>query len=431
MEDKNYHSTQNLYIERSSAGIRVKVKDVKNTLNKNNEFCAVIFTNPDSDIKDGDVYRLFFKLLDEGSLKSKQGAILKCDKKNMYYMDDTYAFPIGVSYDHLDKDKVYLKVKSYKYKNGLTKAATPFYRNLSIDRKYFTDSEKNPSALAKHFKKNISNIITTDGYKVVEFDVGCFEKVPVVNVKHGFTYPTGIKIKSVDSEKNSVKALIDVNDTQMFVDIVFSSNDVPNFLCKQLYSFYVARMILKGNVVVNGNPIRYNSIEEKYVYEDPQEIAEEPKKEETSEIIFDPTSKEAKALIGKRVFYSLGIKYIEGNIGILDHIDESSNFPFKITAPDNHMDCIDAVFIRKAPDLEVKCYDFSKYDIITKLYGKIFKTKDQVDVEEEMVIGFKKVDDRWLLNGKHTSFKFKNDFTWIDGSPCGEEIEEIANNGSN
>lgn len=435
----NFHSTQGLYIERSpSLGLRIKVTNVKNTNNKKREFCAII--SNDTSLSDGDAYRLFFKLLDEGSLKTKQGGILCCDKKELYYMDNESAFPAGISLNNqLSKDgKLFFNFKTRKFINGIKEDGSSIYRALGFNEEYFPSNLKSIFDKAKWIKNNLDIIRTRDGFKIVEYLPDMYDKVPDVNVKMGKKYPKDISIKSV---------VTDTNEVSFTVDVWFAENkksytgtcvlkDAPKYLYKHLYAFYVAQLLIVG-IEIEGDLIKYNPTINEYVVlsdnepeDDPIEEKEEPAEIEpvkpvsSEEIICDP--EKAKSLIGKRVYCSTSYNMKKYVVGTLVGIKDTSDFPFEVKVKDGvpFSDCnFEGSFIKEAPQLEVKCYDFEDKNVRMSLFGKIFI--NETGTREEQVSCFEKVNGRWLLNGKFTAYKFMIDYVWSDGTRCGVTIDPV------
>lgn len=426
----NFHSTTNLRIERSpSQGVRVTAINVKNAPTKGNKITT--FINKNLDMSDGDIYRAFFKKLDDDEVKTMQGGILRCDKKKLYYVDDTFEFPKGLSFDVPTSNttgKPHYKYKTAYFENGLTVSKTPIYKSVNF---VLPPIEGTTVEVAKYIKNNLQNLRLDTGEMIVEYDEGCFEKVPDPGIKLKGKFPQKIKIKSVNSNEEVIKVAVET--TTGIITFDYSIKHISNKLFKTVYSFFVARDIFDGKL---SDIVTYNKefdvfevpVKKEKAVEDSSEKVEEKIEEkfiDSGSVIFNPNSDEAKSLVGKRVYYSNSINTLDSNVGILHEIENNNDFPFVISLTHDRKKT-KAIFIKKAPELEAKCYNFDDFDTRTMLFGLIFKTKNTVDVEEEMVTSFKKVNDRWLLNGKYTSYKFKNECVWrSDSTPCGiiEEAE--------
>lgn len=427
---ENFHSTADLRLERnSSLGVRVVVSNVTGANTKNNKITTTISNN--IDMSDGDIYRAFFKKLDNDEIKTQQGGILRCDKKRLYYVDDSFEFPKGFFYDEEMSNmtkKPYFRYKAARFENGLKALSkTSSYRNIHFEVPDFTG---NIVELAKHIHKNLNVLRTDNGETLVEYEDGYFERVPDPGIKLTGKFPKNIKIKSVNSTEKVIK--VEVKTTENTINFDYSIKNISPNLFKTVYAFYVARDIYDGNVC----EVKYNKeldvfesnspVEEDIETNTTVEDFKEKRNEENVSVIFDPTSEDAKSLIGKRVFYSNSINNLDSNVGILDSIDTNDDFPFLIRTKTNPW--YKAIFIKKSPDLEVKCYDFNDLNTRLNLFGKIFKTKNSLEVEEEMVTSFKKINDRWVLNGKITAYKLFTNYQWIDGSDCGIIVDPLEVN---
>lgn len=158
-------------------------------------------------------------------------------------------------------------------------------------------------------------------------------------------------------------------------------------------------------------------------------------------VIVDPSSEEAKKLVGKRVVVSSSYKSLSNDdnadyfqVGILREIGEDCTFPFKVSTG-NLLRTVGYCYIRGVLE------DYVPYDSVTEflnervffyqgLNNKITKkymvapiwlkkkgTQELMQVnylnKEEGLVGV--FDDKYTLKGLF------NTFTYLDGSPVGKE----------
>ena len=143
-------------------------------------------------------------------------------------------------------------------------------------------------------------------------------------------------------------------------------------------------------------------------------------------IICDPTSEEAKALIGKKVLASdsyVGLKKVDSKLckeGILERIDEDNDCPFRFGI--NLFQTYN--FIREVIEEPKKYvpYDLSKPEVRDKLRGRWYRVTEE-DIEHS-VESFAPTKYGYVISGTYTAEGFFEECTWLDGTPCGEEVTE-------
>ena len=412
--ENNFHSTKELLIDRhSSYGSRIRVKKVKNALTKDGSFVTVVF--PTIDVKDGDIYRKFFEMLDNGECKSKQGAVLKCDKKAGYYFDVSNAFPKGINFDStLSTDSmIYFKLRTIEYENG-TKEIGFKYRTVAFDVNVFPENTSNVQK-AIYLKENLSTLKTKDNCKVFEYLTDRFDKVPDTKITIVKKFPKSINVTKVDSNSGNVTFKLCFDEIGEKTYTLNVADKVPMNLHKSLYNFYIAQM-LENEGWIQSDQIKFNYATGNFkLLNKPVEVVKsKPVIAKVIKVISDPNSEEAKALIGKRVIGSQSYMMGKPIEGVLESIDLSMVSPFMVKFNDTSW----AVsFIKEAPEPEYDCYNFDDPTVRSRLMLNRFK--DECGTLEEVVTSFRNVDGRWLLNGRITSFKFLKEYTWIDGSKCG------------
>ena len=143
-------------------------------------------------------------------------------------------------------------------------------------------------------------------------------------------------------------------------------------------------------------------------------------------IICDPTSEEAKALLGKKVLASdcyVGLQKVDSKLckeGILERIAEDNDCPFRFG-----IDLFQTyTFIREVIEEKPKYvpYDLSKPEVRDKLRGRWYRKKECN--HEYCVTDFQTtMDNGWIVDFK-TAFDFLEECEWLDGTPCGEEVTE-------
>ena len=188
-----------------------------------------------------------------------------------------------------------------------------------------------------------------------------------------------------------------------------------------------------------------------------------------NEIIINPTSKEVNNYIGKEVYASLSpiqcLRIANGNYEkkdrfFLDSINPDNNFPFYIKLVEDSnpniayksFPCI----ILKDEELESKYVPFKDYGGFIKYYvsstsdnpldskiltlgGIWLKQKDTNDYsmiieirDDGVVLGDRKLKTAlYAVSGYHTSNdtttweELLNEYTFLNGSPCGKEVRTI------
>lgn len=420
---ENFHSTQNLLIDRhSSYGTRMVVNKVKNATTKKGNFAVVV--SSDVDFPKGDAFRKFFELLDKGELKNKQGGVLRCDKKTLYYFDNTESFPKGITINPLlsKNGVVCFKFKTASYIDGVNSEGGVFYRSASFDPKIFPAELKTPAEQAKYIKEHLDTIYTKDGKRIVEYLPSMFEKIPDIKVPCGIKYPKNIQIKSVSSDKKEVKVSVWCSNDLNAHNVIFNLEKVPDNLYKPVYAFYVAdKIYYSGIKTLDEGMIRFDRFNGEYAFVS-NKISEsintpnttEVKISEEDSVIVDPNDERAIALIGKRVFASHSFNMNRKFLGILQKINPDSDKPFIV-------DGNEVFTIKKAPEPKLECYDFRDKEVRKSIFGKIFVSNNG-DCEE-IVCSFKVINDRWVINGKITAYDLMNNYTWSDGSPCGQVVD--------
>jgi len=415
---ENFHSTKDVSIERNTTfGTRIVIKNVKNSNTKNGKFATVV--SSDLQISKGDVLRAFFDKLDKGEVKNQQGAVLHCDKKDSYWFDVSDQFPRGISSDpSMTRDGMtYLKFKTYRYLDGVKQQGSTYYRGAWFEDKVFPSDAVTVQAKAKYLKGHLNEVLTSDGKRIVEYVADCFDKIPALDVPCGPKYPKYIEILSICSERREVKAQISCGANGRKTHTFIINEEVPMNLYKPLYSYFIADMISKG-VAVTGGRIRYDRDTCQYVFvanedlkvDDNDQPMPAPSSVKSSNIIVDPRSDEAKALLHKRVYASNGYNMNNKFTGVLESIDADSDFPFVV-------DDKKVMFIKEASQPKLECYDFSMSDVRRNLLGKIFVSKS--GDREEMLVSFRIVNDRWVVNDKITAYDLMTKYLWADGSECG------------
>lgn len=412
--ENNFHSTKELWIDRHpSYGSRILVKHVKNAITKNGSFATIVF--PTTDVKDGDVYRKFFEMLDKGECKSKQGAILKCDKKLGYYFDVSNAFPKGITFSSARStdETLCFSIRTADYENG-TKEVHLKNKTVSFDKSAFPG---NTSIVQKahYIKDNISIVKTKDGFKLFEYAPGRFDKIPDVKTPLAKKFPKSIDVLKIDSALGKITFKLKFDNVEDKTYTIDAKDSIPMNLHKSLYAFYIAKFIGSEYWINSDNvQLNYATGNYKLVNKPVEKPVEKPVIAKIPKIIADPTSDAAKELIGKRVIGSLSYSMIIPVKGILTNINLDRNFPFEIQIGDS----VESVaFIKEAPEPKYVCYAFEDAAVRHNLMLKIFK--DEPGLLEEAVVSFKNVEGRWLLNGKITATQFLKEYCWIDGSKCG------------
>ena len=418
---EEYHSTKGLIIDRSLGGERVRIPQVSGALTKDGNMTVFVFK--DGVHSDGDVWRQFFTMLDNGELKSQQGAVLHNDKKNGWYLDKSTSFPKGLMFDPQNShdDKICFKFKTYNYKNGISRSEKLVYRTLVFSKSVFSDDLDTPHKMAWYLKNHLNETVSIGGMRIYEYLTDQFDKVPAVYVPQSNGIPTGIKILNVSTEKAQVACSIVIGGLP-FKTTVDMGRDIPMNLHRSLYVFYIAHLLSNGGITTKDGRFVYDPKTSEYKrvvsYSGSSDVKSETSN--VSKIIADPNSEAASALIGKKVIGSNAFSMVDTYAGILKSIDVSSDCPFVVAvASAGQCEDMHLTFIKEAPRPKLVCYDFSKPEVRSALYGKIYRMGEE---EEGVVCSFVKRDDRWLLNGKMTSYKFMTDCIWVDDqSPCASE----------
>lgn len=427
---ENFHSTKELLVDRHpSYGTRISVKGAKNCTSKNGRFATTV--GKSVDMTDGDAYRAFFAALDAGTLKNQQGAVLHCSKKDGYWFDVSSAFPKGIT-SHTGphtKDATYFNFRTIRYSNG-TKQLKYVYNAIGFSNEIFRNATDGLTVMplvekARFIKDNLSSIATKDGYAVVEYLTDQFEKVPWTKLPISKKMPRDIIVNSVDSTARTARATLKLKAGQGdSFSFIFDISKAPEFLHKSVYAFYIANMIERG-ITLDGKRITFDEktgcievreAEKPVIPATRTPVVIEPVKQPVAppkpKTIADPNSAEAQALIGKRVFADFSYVMSDKKVlGVLGAVDSSEACPFFVGD-------LNYPFIMEAPEPEVTCYDFSDPEVRGQLFGRKFRNEEHTF--EEMVYSFKRVDDRWMLNGTFTSFRFMNECRWlVDGTKCG------------
>ena len=149
-----------------------------------------------------------------------------------------------------------------------------------------------------------------------------------------------------------------------------------------------------------------------------------------ADIIIDPNDERAK--VGEKYWFgdNLSILLNDANEGretyeLTDvNIDFDTNRPFRIVDTDGVTSANFPCLIKpKEPQVKYEPFDLSKKEVRDKLRGKWISHKS---LEFEKMIYEIWVDVRlkiWYCNG-FTSEELFRSYTFLDGSPCGEKVEE-------
>lgn len=106
---------------------------------------------------------------------------------------------------------------------------------------------------------------------------------------------------------------------------------------------------------------------------------------------------------------------------ILIDIDDKDDFPFISGSSHGYYCCL-----IKPKDSQVKYtpYDLSKKEVRDKLRGKWIVRKDNELVNEEVIFRFAQDGIGFFHCNGYTAKELLDMFTFSDGTPCGEKVEE-------
>ena len=158
---------------------------------------------------------------------------------------------------------------------------------------------------------------------------------------------------------------------------------------------------------------------EKYTYADVIIDPEDPRAEFGKEYYFGDFPKEALEYANKN-----------GRGALLEDIDLASNFPFLMENFDESAPCI---IRKKEPKKKYVPFDLNNPEDRKALMGKTIKANNRpfsrqyveftISCFELVDKGAEGVSGYWMANGLKEDELF-HDWTFLDGSPCGKEMEE-------
>lgn len=144
-----------------------------------------------------------------------------------------------------------------------------------------------------------------------------------------------------------------------------------------------------------------------------------------ADVIIDPNDKRVKI---REKYYMGGTpngileianKANELFTDILIDIDDKDDFPFIGGSSHGYYCCL---IKPKESQVKYAPYDLSKKEVRDKLRGKWVKSKDCGS--EFLISAFELRNDGKSLIQGYTSKSFLESFTFLDGTPCGEKVEE-------
>lgn len=158
---------------------------------------------------------------------------------------------------------------------------------------------------------------------------------------------------------------------------------------------------------------------EKYTYKDVIIDPEDPRVEFGKEYYFGDFPKEALEYANKK-----------GRGAFLEDVDLVSNFPFLMENFDESAPCI---IRKKESKKRYVPFDFDDPEVRKALMGKTIKANNRpfsrqyvelaISCFELVDEGAEGVSGYWMANGIKEDELF-HDWTFLDGSPCGKEMEE-------
>lgn len=107
-------------------------------------------------------------------------------------------------------------------------------------------------------------------------------------------------------------------------------------------------------------------------------------------------------------------------LNILIDINNKDMFPFIGNSNNGYYGCL---IKPKEPQVKYVPYDLSKKEVRDKLRGKWIVYKHGGCSLEELIHCFVKTDGIWSCNSM-TAERLLRDYTFPDGTPCGEKVEE-------
>lgn len=156
-----------------------------------------------------------------------------------------------------------------------------------------------------------------------------------------------------------------------------------------------------------------------YTYKDVIIDPEDPRVEIGKEYYFGDSPKEALEHANKN-----------GRGALLEDIDLVSNFPFLMENFDESAPCI---IRKKEPEKKYVPFDLNNPEDRKALMGKTIKANNRpfsrqyvelaISCFELVDEGAEGVSGYWMANGIKEDELF-HDWTFLDGSPCGKEMEE-------
>lgn len=145
------------------------------------------------------------------------------------------------------------------------------------------------------------------------------------------------------------------------------------------------------------------------------------------DIIFNPKEEKIKNLYGKRVLatdcaWDFDNTQVKGTlVSIVTDMAQSQGKPFVVELKDGTQQ--NFFCIKEQPEPTFQPYKLANSEVRDKLMLKVYKSKDAKTYVEQMIHTFKCTGGSWTVNGMSAAHLLQN-YTWLDGSPCGELPEE-------